>query len=145
MVVSSSIYEKQHALYIATENLALLQTTINNDVIKSSYAKILAPLDNILWDRKLIAELFGFEYKWEVYTPIAERKYGYYVLPMLCDHKFIGRIEMETDKKSKTLIVKKFWAEDETYISVYRNNIVSGISRFKEYNLCDKVEIRGAT
>ena len=130
----------KNALYVATENLELLQAAINNP-IKSEYARILAPLDNMIWDRKLIAELFGFKYKWEVYTPIAERKYGYYVLPMLCDNKFIGRIEMETDKKSKTLIVKNFWTEDEMYVSTYRNNIISGINRFKEYNLCDKVDI----
>ena len=109
--------------------------------IKSGYARILAPLDNLLWDRKLITELFDFEYKWEVYTPIAERKYGYYVLPMLCDNKLIARIEMETDKKSKTLIVKNFWDQDKMDISKYRNNIISGINKFKEYNLCDKVEI----
>ncbi|MGH4123205.1 MAG: DNA glycosylase AlkZ-like family protein [Clostridium sp.] len=127
-------------LYIATENLELLQASIKNP-IKSSYARILAPLDNLLWDRKLIAELFDFEYKWEVYTPIVERKYGYYVLPILCDNKLIARIEMETDKKSKTLIVKNFWAQDEMDISEYRNNIISGINRFKEYNLCDKVKI----
>ena len=130
----------KYPLYIATENLELLQAS-KNDSIKSSYARILAPLDNILWDRKLISELFDFEYKWEVYIPIAKRKYGYYVLPVLCDNKFIGRIEMETDKNSKTLIVKNFWPENEIYDSTYRNNIISGIDKFKEYNLCDNVEI----
>ena len=129
----------KHSLYIAAENLELFQAAINNST-KSSYARILAPLDNMLWDRKLIAELFGFEYKWEVYTPAAERKYGYYVLPLLCDNKFIGRIEMETDRKSKTLIVKNFWAEDEMYASLYRNNIISGVNRFKEYNHCDSIK-----
>lgn len=127
-------------LYIATENIELLQVTMNKS-IESTYARIIAPLDNLLWDRKLITELFDFEYKWEVYTPIKLRKYGYYVLPVLCDNKFIGRIEMETDKKSKTLIVKNFWAEDERFVSLYSNNIISGINRFMKYNLCEKVEI----
>ena len=130
----------KYALYIATENLELLQVSIKKP-IKSGYARILAPLDNLLWDRKLITELFDFEYKWEVYTPIAQRKYGYYVVPILCDNKLMARIEMETDKKSKTLIVKNFWSQDKIDISKYRNNIISGINRFKEYNLCDKVEI----
>lgn len=130
----------KYPLYIATENIKLLEGATKN-FIKSSYVRIIAPLDNILWDRKLINELFNFEYKWEVYTPIAQRKYGYYVLPVLYDNKFIGRIEMETDKKSKTLIVKNFWGEDKIDISTYKNNIISGIDRFKEYNLCDRVEI----
>lgn len=130
----------KHTLYIATENLELLHTTMNKSM-ESKYARIIAPLDNLLWDRKLIAELFGFEYKWEVYTPASERKYGYYVLPVLCDNKLIGRIEMETDKKSKTLIVKNFWIENERYVSLFRDNIIFGINRFAKYNLCSKVEI----
>jgi len=130
----------KYPLYIATGNIKLLKATINNP-IKSSYARMIAPLDNILWDRKLITELFEFEYKWEVYTPVVQRKYGYYVLPVLCNDKFIGRIEMETDKKNRRLIVKNFWTENKIDISIYRNNIISGINKFKEYNLCDKVEI----
>lgn len=129
----------RYPLYIAAENLELLQSSLNKPV-KSSEARILAPLDNMLWDRNLIAELFGFKYKWEVYTPIPERKYGYYVLSVLCDNKLIGRIEMETDKKNKTLIVKNFWPEGELDVSKYGENIISGINRFREYNLCDRVE-----
>ncbi len=130
----------KHPLYIAAENLELLQSTINKH-IENSCVRIIAPLDNLLWDRKLITELFDFEYKWEVYTPVKERKYGYYVLPVLCDNKFIGRIEFETDKKSKALIVKNFWPEVIENVPLYRNRIISGIERFMEYNLCKRVEI----
>lgn len=129
------------SLYIAAENLELLQAAIKKP-IKCGYARILAPLDNMLWDRKLIAELFGFEYKWEVYTPAAERKYGYYVLPVLCGSEFIGRIEMETDRKKKILIVNNIWAEDGIHTSAYRDCIIRGISKFAKYNLCDSYEFR---
>lgn len=135
-----TVKDMKHTLYIATENLKLLQT-ISDNPIKGGYARILAPLDNILWDRKLIAELFDFEYKWEVYTPIVERKYGYYVLPVLCDCKFIGRIEIETDKKRNTLIVKNFWVEDEAYRATFREELILGINKFAKYNLCEIVEI----
>ena len=37
-------------------------------------------------------ELFDFDYKWEIYTPAAQRKYGFYVLPILYGERFIGRI-----------------------------------------------------
>ncbi len=130
-----------HFLYMATKNLELLET-VKNSRIDTACIRILAPLDNLLWDRRLINELFNFEYKWEVYTPATQRKYGYYVLPMLCNDKFIGRVEMETDKKNSKLIVKEIWFEDENYSSLYRDNIVSGINSFKEYNLTDNLEIR---
>jgi Uncharacterized protein conserved in bacteria len=139
-ITEISVKGMKHTLYIATENLEVFEKSIENSIQRNT-ARMLAPLDNILWDRKLIKELFEFEYKWEVYTLIANRKYGYYVLPILCDEKFIGRIEMETDNKNKTLIVKNFWSENNDFVLTYRKNIISGIDRFKKYNLCDKVEI----
>ncbi|MDF2882485.1 MAG: winged helix DNA-binding protein [Clostridiaceae bacterium] len=136
-IMQINVNGMKHALYIAAENIELLKASENSSV-NTDYARIIAPLDNLLWDRKLIAELFEFKYKWEVYTPVPQRKYGYYVLPILCDGKFIARIEMETDKKSNTLYVKNFWPEDEINVSKYKNKIISGINRFKKYNLCDK-------
>jgi uncharacterized protein YcaQ len=40
----------------------------------------LAPLD-IVSARGRARKLFDFEYKWEVYTPVHQRRWGYYVLP----------------------------------------------------------------
>ncbi|MDP5274028.1 winged helix-turn-helix domain-containing protein [Chengkuizengella axinellae] len=82
-----------------------------------SYSAILAPLDNMLWDRKQIKELFGFEYIWEVYKPINERRYGYYVLPLLCNDRFVARFEPALDTESKTLIIKNWWWEPDLEIT----------------------------
>ncbi|NDI35628.1 DNA glycosylase AlkZ-like family protein [Chengkuizengella sediminis] len=76
-----------------------------------SYASIIAPLDNLIWDRKLIKELFEFEYIWEVYKPVNERSYGYYVLPILHNDRFIARFEPVKDKKKKVLMIKNWWWE----------------------------------
>ena len=35
--------------------------------------EFLGPLDNALWDRRLIEALFDFQYKWEIYTPKVQR------------------------------------------------------------------------
>lgn len=53
----------------------------------------IAPLDQLMWDRKMISHLFGFDYTWEIYTPEAKRKWGYYVLPVLYGDQFAGRVE----------------------------------------------------
>jgi uncharacterized protein YcaQ len=74
-------------------------------------AAILAPLDNLLWDRRLVKELFDFEYVWEVYKPVAERRYGYYVLPILYGDRFVARFEPVQDKKSNSLLIKNWWWE----------------------------------
>jgi uncharacterized protein YcaQ len=52
-----------------------------------------APLDPFLWDRKMIAHLFGFEYVWEVYVPEPKRRWGYYVLPVLFGDALVARAE----------------------------------------------------
>lgn len=71
--------------------------------------RILAPLDPLIWDRKLVAQLFGFEYLWEVYKPAAERRWGYYVCPLLYRGRFVGRVEARFD--GQRLVVEKLWKE----------------------------------
>jgi len=72
----------------------------------------LAPLDNLLWDRRLVYQLFGFDYIWEVYKPVEERRFGYYVLPILYGDRFIARFEPVRDRKNGSLIIKNWWWEE---------------------------------
>ena len=44
---------------------------------------LLPPLDPLMWDRRLVKTVFGFDYIWEVYVPAPKRRHGYYVLPIL--------------------------------------------------------------
>lgn len=53
----------------------------------------IAPLDPFMWDRKMIAHLFGFDYAWEIYTPEAKRRWGYYVLPVRYGDALVARAE----------------------------------------------------
>jgi uncharacterized protein YcaQ len=72
----------------------------------------LAPLDPLTWDRDLLERLWGFYYRWEVYVPVAKRRWGYYVLPVLYGDRFVGRIEPRIDRKTGTLRVLGLWWED---------------------------------
>lgn len=97
--------------------------------------EFIAPLDNMLWDRKLIQALFDFEYKWEIYTPQAERKYGYYVLPILYGERFVGRIEMVYDKKNKELQVSNLWYEpDIKPTKALESKINAALKRFARFH-----------
>jgi len=71
----------------------------------------LAPLDPLLWDRRLLRGLFGFDYIWEVYTPEVKRKHGYYVLPILFGDRLVGRIEPRIAKGSGVLQIAGIWFE----------------------------------
>lgn len=72
----------------------------------------LAPLDPFCWDRKLLLQLHGFDYLWEVYVPAAKRRWGYYVLPILYGDRLVGRIEPRLERRTATLDVLGLWFED---------------------------------
>lgn len=55
--------------------------------------RVLAPLDNLLWDRTRLEDLFGFYYRWEAYTPAAKRTVGPYGMPVLLDGSLIGEVD----------------------------------------------------
>jgi uncharacterized protein YcaQ len=72
---------------------------------------LLAPLDPLVWDRRLLLDLFDFAYTWEVYTPVAKRKHGYYVLPILFGDRLVGRIEPRFDRATRKLHIVNVWLE----------------------------------
>ena len=98
-------------LYLQSGDLPLLESVLSGQVRLKPRLEFLAPLDPMLWDRKLIEAIFGYQYSWEIYTPVSKRKYGYYVLPMLYGDRLIGRIEPKADRKTKTLTVQNIWLE----------------------------------
>ena len=63
----------------------------------------LAPLDPLMWDRDALLPLYGFDYRWEVYTPAAKRRWGYYVLPILFGDRLVGRIEPRMDRAHRAV------------------------------------------
>lgn len=112
------------------------QTEVNRQV-KSfrGRTELIAALDNMLWDRKLIKALFDFDYKWEIYTPAEQRKYGYYVLPLLYGERFIGRAELLCDRKADTLIVKNLWFEEGIKVGVkLKKEIQRCFERFQSFH-----------
>lgn len=108
-------------LYCAERYRTLLETILENEASPLSDVSafdtriaLIAPLDNLMWDRKLIKAIFNFDYKWEIYTPDDQRLYGHYVLPLLYGTNFIGRMALHKELKTKTLVVDQLWLEPES-------------------------------
>ena len=74
---------------------------------------LLAPFDSLLWHRKRVKQLFGFEYRIEVYTPSHRRIHGYYALPIFHDGQLIGRADVKTHRRERRLEVK--WVHFEPW------------------------------
>ena len=73
--------------------------------------KIMNPFDPAIRDRTRLFQLFGFDYKIEIFVPAAKRKWGYYVYPLLEGDRFVGRVELKADRKKAILNVINFWPE----------------------------------
>lgn len=98
-------------LFVLREDLPLL-VSCQEQQMPDRRVRLLPPLDCMLWDRRLIAELFGFTYKWEIYTPEDQRRYGYYVLPVVWNEGFAGRVEPVCDRAQDALVIRRFWPEE---------------------------------
>ena len=52
--------------------------------------RLLTPFDPIVWDRRRFKLLWGWDYRFEAYTPALKRKLGYYALPLLWHDRVVG-------------------------------------------------------
>ena len=65
--------------------------------------RLVPPLDNVLWNRARLEDLFGFAYRWEVYVPAERRRVGPYGMPLLVGDAFWGQADVRFDRPSRTL------------------------------------------
>ena len=94
----------------------------------------LAPLDNLIWDRELVLQLFDYKYRWEVYTTSSKRVYGYYVLPIVFGIEFIGRIEFQLHRTTDPLEVRNIWYEPGFIDStVFQHSLQKALHEFSIY------------
>ncbi|WP_342570840.1 crosslink repair DNA glycosylase YcaQ family protein [Paenibacillus sp. FSL R5-0749] len=94
----------------------------------SGPVRFLPPLDNLLWRRERIVDLFDFHYKWEIYTPEVKRTYGYYAMPILHGDRLIGRMDPRLDRKTGVLTVRLLSMEEtappvEEWIADFREGL----------------------
>ena len=128
-------------LYLLSEDLPLLESVLDDTADRKPRLEFLAPLDPMLWDRKLIEALWDFQYSWEIYTPREKRRYGYYVLPVLYGEKLIGRMEAVAERKTQSLEVRHIWYEEGVRQTAKLRTAMEGaVKRLAAFN--DSTEIR---
>jgi uncharacterized protein YcaQ len=104
----------------------------------------LSPLDPVS-ARGRAAQLFGFEYKWEVYTPAAQRRYGYYVLPVLWGDRLVARFDARFERATRTLHVLGLWFEDPGLVDdpALAAAFERGMARFAGYLGAERIDTSG--
>ncbi len=108
----------------------------------SSAIHILSPFDNLMTPRNRIKRLFGFEYALECYVPEPKRKYGYFVMPILWNGSFVGRLDPKADTKNKTLFIRNLVLEEQFYVStVFLSSFVDKLAAFARFNGCEHIKL----
>ncbi|MEZ4606996.1 MAG: crosslink repair DNA glycosylase YcaQ family protein [Deinococcales bacterium] len=95
-------------------------------------ARLLAPLDPLLWDRKAVLKLFNFDYIWEVYKPEKDRKWGYYVLPILYQDRFVARLDSRL-KDGIWQMYQWHWEEGVSLDAQLHQEIITALKHFRHY------------
>lgn len=67
--------------------------------------RLLAPLDPLIYDRRVTKCLWGFDYIWEAYTPAHKRTRGHYALPVLSGTELVGHVDPKADRAGRRLHV----------------------------------------
>jgi uncharacterized protein YcaQ len=66
---------------------------------------LLSPFDRLVHDRVRAEELFDFDYTLEMYKPAAQRRWGYFALPVLHHDRLVGKVDATADRKASVLRV----------------------------------------
>jgi uncharacterized protein len=95
------------------DTLPLLHAIAEGEA-RPSVTTLLSPFDPIVWDRARALALFDFDYRIEVYTPEAKRRYGYFSLPILHRDALVGRLDAKAHRKDGVFEVRALHLEPET-------------------------------
>ena len=72
---------------------------------------LIAPFDTLVHHRPRVLQLFGVHYRIGIYTPAAQRDYGYYVYLFLADDQIVARVDLKADRSAGVLLVQSAWLE----------------------------------
>jgi len=118
-------------------NWKALDTTTDEEVT------LLAPLEMVS-ARGRAKFVFDFDYVWEVYKPEHQRKWGYYVLPILYKDDLVARLDPKFDRTTNTLHILGFWLEEDTVVdSQFVDALGKGLTRFGNMIGADKIDLNG--
>jgi uncharacterized protein YcaQ len=127
--------------FMRTADLPTLETVRSGERPEPE-AAIIAALDNLIWDRDMVRWIFDFDYVWEVYKPAAKRIYGYYVLPIIYDDRFVARFDPAWERDERLLTITDWWWEEEVRPDeAMEAALIACLREFKDYLGAERIAV----
>jgi uncharacterized protein YcaQ len=102
---------------------------------------LLSPFDSLIWERKRSQRLFGFTPSFELYLPVAKRKYGYFVLGFLLDEAIVGRVDLKADRDRKALLVQGAFLEPGVSATAVAGELVEELRELAGWLRLETIEV----
>lgn len=130
--------------YVLAEDVPALKAAGAAPPPEPSGVNLLAPLDPLIYDRERTRAVFDFDYAWEVYTPAARRRWGYYVLPILWGERLVGRLDPRIDRRARVLEVRSLRLEPGIDPAALAAPLAERLTEFARDLGADRLRIEGA-
>ncbi|MCG2583356.1 winged helix-turn-helix domain-containing protein [Massilia sp. TS11] len=123
-------------------DLAELAAAAADGALKPTASSLLSPFDPVVWDRRRARELFDFDYRLECYTPAPQRRYGYFVLPLLRRGVLVGRVDAKAHRQAGRFSLLRLELEAGVRPSAaLAADLADAITRCARWHACPEVEL----
>ena len=120
--------------YVHPDQKSLAKASQADDLVPN-HTTLLSPFDPLVSDRARTKDLFDFDYRLEAYTPVRDRKYGYFCLPILHHGRLIGRLDPKAYRKAKRMEIKSIFLEPGVEIETgLINSLKSTLYQFTQWH-----------
>ena len=105
------------------------------------HATLLSPFDSLIWNRPRTKRVFDFDFKLEVYVPEKDRRFGYFVLPLLHDDELVARFDLKADRKASVLRVRGAYLEDGAAVGAVAEAAAAEVAALAAWLGLDAVKV----
>ncbi len=142
----------EQPVYIHPDQVGLVESALVGKLIPA-HTTLLSPFDPLISDRDRTRDLFDFDFKLEAYTPVRDRQYGYFCLPILHRGRLVGRLDPKAHRREKRMEIKHIYLEagfvvDDDFIEALRQTLADFSAwhgmRTHEIGGCDSPELAAA-
>lgn len=103
---------------------------------------LVSPFDSLVFERQRLLDLFGVDYRIEIYTPAAKRRYGYYVYLFVMDEAIAARVDLKADRAAGALLVQASWLEPGAPEAETAGRLAANLRAMADWLELDEIVVR---